>query len=104
MHGLYYDPLHGHCLRKVERTSPDTYRIVGVYGDDEQPRTHQLWTATMRVTERRGDDEIRLRVDFAGKPIKKNRFMTAVYSKRRIRWLEDGNEWKQLYSHPAQRL
>lgn len=103
MHGLYFDPLHGNCLRKVERISGDLYRIVGVYGDDEQPHTHQVWTATMRVQERTGD-EIRLRVDFAGKPIKKNRFMTAVYSKRRIRWVEDGNEWKQLYSHGSQCL
>ena len=103
MHGLYFDPLHGHCLRKVERTSHDTYRIVGVYGDDEQPLTHKVWTATMRVIERNGK-EIRLRVDFAGKPMKKNRFMTAVYSDRRIRWVEDGNEWKQLYSHASQSL
>ena len=105
MHGLYYDPLHGHCLRKIERMSPDEYRIVGVYGDDEKPHTHNMWTATMRVIERTGEGKrevIRLRVDFAGKPIKKNRFMTAVYRDRRIKWVEDGNEWRQLFVHPRQ--
>jgi len=94
IHGLYYDRLHGHCLRRVERVSPTTYRVVGVYGDDEAPLTHRAWTATIRTT-----DGHRLAVDFAGKPIKTNRFMTAVYRDRQIHW-SDGNVWRQLYVPP----
>ena len=45
-----------------------------------------------------------LRVDFAGKPGKKPRFMTAVYADRRLRWVEDGNVWHRLYVHPRQLL
>ena len=101
MHGFYFDPHHGNCLRKVARIGPDVYRITGVYGDDERPLTHRPWTAVMRVVERRGEGR-RLRVDFAGKPIKRDRFMTAVYRERRLRWVEDGHEWLQLYSHGSQ--
>ena len=101
MNGFYHDPLHGHCLRRIDRTSYDTYRIVGVYGDDESPHTNALWTATMRVIEVDGD-EIRLRVDFAGKLGKADRFMTASYKDRRLRWIEDGNEWHQLFVHAQQ--
>jgi hypothetical protein len=100
MHGFYYDPLHGHCLRTVTRTSQNTYRIVGVYGDDEYPLTHGVWTATIRVEAIRGE-EMDLRIDFSGKPIKTNRFMTAVYRQRCIHW-DDGNVWRQLFVHGRQ--
>lgn len=99
MQGWYYDPLHGHCLRRVRRVSPDVYEITGVYGNDE-PHTHRSWTASMTVLEH--GKSTRLQVDFAGKPIKKNRFMTAVYKDRKIHWKEDGNVWHQLYVHPRQ--
>ena len=68
IHGWYYDPLHGHCLRRVDRVGPDLYRIVGVYGDDE-PNTHAPLTAWMRATETSPDGSVRLDVDFSGKPI-----------------------------------
>ena len=101
MQGLYYDPLHGRCLRSVRRVSSRAYEVVGVYGSDEDPHTHRPWTAVMTALD--GDDEegTRLRVDFAGKPLKKNRFMTAVYRRREIHW-DDGNVWLQLYTHPRQ--
>lgn len=101
MQGLYHDPLHGHCLRRIVRTSPMTYRIVGVYGSDE-PHTHRVWSASMRVIDQSADAGIRLAVDFSGKPTKTNRLMTAVYKNRTLRWVEDGNVWHQLFVHSSQ--
>ena len=92
--GLYYDPLHGHCLRRIQRVSANEYDIIGVYGDDEQPDTWKTWYARIRASPE--DDTYVLSVDFAGKPRKQNRFMTARWSQRQIHW-EDGNVWKQLY-------
>ena len=99
LQGWYYDPLHGHCLRRIRRTSVHRYRIAGVYGDDE-PNTGGTWHANVTATPD-GDDEYVLEVDFAGKPTKRNRFMTARWSKRQIFW-DDGNVWKQLYVSPLQ--
>ena len=98
--GYYYDPLHGGCLRRVTRTSPTMYTITGVYGSDEVPHTHKLWTATMTVV-RTDPNDIHVTVDFSGKPIKRDRHMTAVYRHRKLVW-SDGNVWKQLYVHPRQ--
>ena len=64
--GWYYDPLHGHCMRRIRRTSTHRYRITGVYGDDE-PNTGGTWYA--------------LEVDVVGKPTKGDRLMTAHWSK-----------------------
>ena len=97
--GWYYDPLHGHCLRRIRRISPCKYRITGVYGDDE-PHTGGTWYAIITATPK-GADEYALQVDFVGKPIKSNRFMTARWSKRQILW-DDGNVWKLLYVSPLQ--
>ena len=99
--GHYYDPRHGRCLRRVTCTSPTTYTIYGVYGRDEVPHTHRLWTATMTAvrTDPRGNTH--LTVDFSGKPIKCERHMTAVYRRRELVW-SDGNVWHQLYVHPRQ--
>ena len=102
MHGLYYDPKHGGCLRRIWRAGPDTYRIVGVYGSDETPHTHRSWYAQARVVSRSAT-KWGLVVDFAGKPIKPDRFLTASFEpgKRRIRW-EDGNTWQGLFYHASQ--
>ena len=98
LEGWYHDPKHGHCLRRILRVSPGVYTIVGVYGDDETPRTHQAWTA--RVTT---PDGRHLRVDFGGKTLLSHaRVYRATYDgARRIDW-EDGNHWTRLYVHPAQ--
>lgn len=100
MQGVYFDPLHGGCLRRVRRTSPRTYVVHGVYGDDEAPRTWGHWTATATVVSHEGD-AVHLRVDFSGKPGKTPRVLTARYARRAICW-EDGNVWTQLYVHPMQ--
>lgn len=99
LQGWYYDPLHGNCLRRIRRTSARRYRITGVYGDDE-PNTGGAWYALVSATPD-GDDEYALEVDFVGKPIKRNRFMTARWSERQIFW-DDGNVWKMLYISPLQ--
>ena len=98
MHGYYYDPLHGNCLRRIRRIDMYTYTIDGVYGNDE-PNTHGAWTAIVRVTEFHEGGALNMSVDFKGKPIKKNRFMTATYDpkSRVVHWHEDGNMWRQLY-------
>ena len=104
MDGLVlYDPLHGGCLRVIRRTSPTAYCIHGVYGDDEPPHARgAYWSATLEVRER-GAREWRLLVDFAGKPGKVPRQMTAAYvpAERCIRW-SDGNVWRVLYVARAQ--
>jgi hypothetical protein len=98
MHGWYYDPLHGGCLRRIRRTGRrGVYRIVGVYGDDEAPHTGRAWTATVY---RAGDDD-HLRVDFSGKPTKAERVMSARLTPRAIHW-SDGNIWTRLYAHSSQ--
>ena len=104
MHGYYYDPLHGHCLRRIRRTSPTTYLIDGVYGNDEKPYTHQSWFAVMTIQRAEPNGDVHVSVDFRGKPIKKNRLMTASYlaAKREVRWHEDGNVWRQLFVNPLQ--
>ena len=55
----------------------------------------------MRLLHRAADGEV-FRVDFRGKPLKANRYMTAVFRARSLRWVEDGNVWRQLYTHPVQ--
>ena len=29
--GIYFDPWHGGCLRRIVKTAEDTYKIYGVY-------------------------------------------------------------------------
>lgn len=97
--GWYYDPLHGHCLRRIERApTASTYRIYGVFGADERPRTGAPWVAIAVV-----QAPNRLLVDFAGKPGKRPRFLRATVGRRRIDW-EDGNVWHKLYVHPPSQL
>lgn len=98
MEGYYYDPLHGACLRSIERIAPNTYFVRGVYGSDE-PQTGTPWYAHMY----RGENQT-LSVDFSkGKPIKKDPVLTATYDpvKRAIKWC-DGNTWQQLFHHVSQ--
>ena len=41
--GLYYDPKHGGCLRKIVlQDTQGTYKITGAYGNDE-PNTGTKW-------------------------------------------------------------
>ena len=94
MEGLYYDPKHGGCLRRLRHSSAQTYTIDGVYGNDE-PLTNGYWYAIVTAG-RRGA----LQVDFEGK-LKRRRHYCATYRARRIEW-DDGNVWVQLYAHPAQ--
>lgn len=92
-----YDPKHGGCLRIVRRTGARTYVLHGVYGDDE-PGTHGYWYATACAN---AHDPTRLLVDFAGKPIKPDRFLVALHRGRTLQW-EDGNVWRKLYAHRRQ--
>ena len=95
--GWYYDPLHGGCLREIRRNhGTHTFTILGVYGDDEAPRTHQPWTARVFATDV-DRDVWQLRVDFGGKPGKQPRYLSAIFRDRKIEW-EDGNTWIQLYT------
>tara|TARA_B110001450_G_scaffold21327_1_gene19290 strand:+ start:868 stop:1197 length:330 start_codon:yes stop_codon:yes gene_type:complete len=68
MEGFYFDPLHGNCLRRIRTVLPcETYRVDGVYGNDE-PNEGEHWFAFIRVVSRT-DSKWKLEVDFAGKPI-----------------------------------
>lgn len=98
MEGYYFDPKHGGCLRRIVTVRRGlVYSVVGVYGDDE-PMTGRAWTACITV-----DDAGTLVVDFAGKPIKHERFLTASYdaAARTISWC-DGNTWTKLFVAPSQ--
>jgi hypothetical protein len=93
--GLYSDPLHGHCIRKITLQREGEYLIEGVYGDDEAPYTPgEHWSA---VVYRDGKF---LTVDFSGKAIKKGATYAALWCPkiRQIRW-EDGNTWSKMYSN-----
>lgn len=102
MEGFYFDPLHGNCLRRIRTVLPcETYRVDGVYGNDE-PNEGEHWFAFIRVVSRT-DSKWKLEVDFAGKPIKKKKLLKATFlpRKRCIRW-EDRNVWKKLYVNARQ--
>ena len=88
MEGYYYDPKHGGCLRKINKTS-DGYKIIGAYGDDE-PDTGKKWTASVRKTKQTHV----FCVDFSGKPhvTHGSYIMRWTPKKRTINW-EDGNVW-----------
>lgn len=99
LEGYYFDPKHGGCLRRIVAVQRGAvYSVVGVHGDDE-PRTGTPWTALMYYSR----DDGTLLVDFAGKPIKPERFLTASYNAeaRRISWC-DGNTWTKMFVAPAQ--
>ena len=114
--GFYFDPWHGGCLRRIVKIGKDTYKILGVYGNDETTKvaqnleydpepvsaTHKYWFATLQVHKKK-DNLQYLTIDFTGKQGKKRFQYTAVYDakKRVIDW-DDTNTWKQLYYHNKQ--
>lgn len=114
--GFYYDPWHGGCLRRIIKVNEDTYRILGVYGNDESTKvskkleydpepssmTNKFWNATLVVTEKK-EDVYKLNVDFSQKKGKQRFTYNAMYvvKERVIKW-DDSNTWKQLYYHPKQ--
>jgi hypothetical protein len=114
--GFYYDPWHGGCLRRILKVNEDTYRILGVYGNDETTNvskkleydpepsfmTNKFWHARLVVMEK-NEDIYKLSVDFSEKEGKKRFTYKATYvvKERIIRW-DDSNVWKQLYYHSKQ--
>lgn len=100
MQGWYYDPRHGGCLRRITRCSPVLYRIKGVYGNDEAMPPHTKWHAFATV-QAVYNDTMTVRVDFAGKPGRGERFLGATFDGRDLRW-DDGNVWKGMYVHGSQ--
>lgn len=114
--GFYYDPWHGGCLRRILRVNQDTYKILGVYGNDDSTRvskrveydlepalmTNKFWHAKLIVVKREEDSYL-LSVDFSEKRGKKRFHYKATYvvKERVIKW-DDTNIWKQMYYHPKQ--
>lgn len=114
--GIYFDPWHGGCLRRIVQDDAANYRIHGVYGNDDSIEvskdveydressrcTGQYWTATC-VVQNKKNHLTTLTVDFSEKPNKKRLIYKATYDaeKRVIVW-DDGNTWKQLYYHSNQ--
>ena len=106
--GLYYDPKHGGCLRRVraptraERRCGADAVVLGVYGTDEA--RHGLpWTATLSF---RGPASTArpLSVDFGGKEERTHeRVFSATWWPARgaIAW-QDGNTWRKLSFHHSQ--
>ena len=114
--GIYFDPWHGGCLRRIVKTANGAYTIHGVYGNDDNVRmpshveydpeaselTHRYWRATLRVRETEGHRHT-LIVDFSSKVGKKRVLYSAVYDekKRVIEW-DDTNTWTQMYYNRKQ--
>ena len=114
--GVYVDPWHGGCLRRIVKTNTGEYTIHGVYGNDDHvtmpshveydsegsEMTHRYWRATLRVEKTRGHRHT-LTVDFSSKAGKKRVVYTAVYDENRrvIEW-DDTNVWTQLYYNRRQ--
>lgn len=93
----YYDPKHGGCLRVMTKDSGDTYKIKGMYGDDESEKGY--WSAITTPIEPivKNGKKYDMIVDFSGKKeITHAKKLYARTKGRRIYW-EDGNIWKQLY-------
>ena len=94
---VLFDPRHGGCLRVIRRNSGTSYRIDGVYGNDEAPHLPGTpWLATFDVIEQ-SETEWKIVVDFEkkdGAPRK----LRATYkpARRLIRW-EDGNTWRVMF-------
>lgn len=91
--GFYYDPKHGHCLRKIAFSKRKGWQILGAYGDDEPPhRPGEAWVASVKVS------GLHLEVDFHTKSVDHARVYAALYcpTERIIRW-QDGNTWVRLY-------
>lgn len=96
MEGFYYDPKHGHCLRRVVKLSPTHYRILGVYGNDEGVASGGTWTAiATRVS------PATYSVNFAGKPTKRDQIMTVRQRGKDLHW-SDRNVWRRLFVHSSQ--
>ena len=114
--GFYYDPWHGGCLRRILKVSENTYKILGVYGNDDSTRvskkleydpepasmTNKFWHAKLVIVEK-NDNSYQLCVDFSEKEGKKRFRYKAIYimKERVIKW-DDTNVWKQMYHHPKQ--
>lgn len=101
MDGWYFDPKHGGCLRRVRRVTSTSYRIDGVYGDDEAVGAGVPWHAVARVVARE-PGVLRLKVFFVGK-LKRRRTYDAAYAERVLHW-DDGNAWIQMYVHAPSQL
>ena len=102
--GFYFDQKHGGCLRRIIRKGHATFKIHGVFGDDEYP-THGYWFAMINIDAKKNDEEYYLSIDFSGKPGKKRIKYKAIWNsrKRTIEWY-DGNIWQKLFVHNKQLL
>lgn len=93
----YYDPKHGGCLRVITKETDNTYRIKGMYGEDETEKGYWFATITPIDNIEKDGNTYNAIVDFSEK--KQITHTTKLYAYkrgRRIYW-EDGNTWKQLY-------
>lgn len=86
--GLWYDPKHGGCLRRITGN-----KIIGVYGDDET--SDGTWYANFIRNGRQ------VNVHFVGKPEKVPKCMVATLSRNSLRW-SDGNVWRRMNYHKNQ--
>jgi hypothetical protein len=81
----------------MTRDSGDTYRIKGMYGDDESEKGYWTAIATPINEIEKDGKKYNTIVDFSGKKeITHAKKLYARIKGRKIYW-EDGNIWKQLY-------
>ena len=102
MDGVYFDPLHGRCLRSITKVTKQEYLITGVYGDDEMMPIGNLWYAHISVSSE-SDTSLELVVRFDGKvKDETKKVLQATFDKqsRSIRW-EDRNVWFSIVYHPS---
>lgn len=101
--GLFFDPLHGGCLRVVYPSGDSTYTIVGVYGTDEM-NVGKTWTAFMREISTLADGSVLMEVDFSGKLeiVHERLFHARWYSDTRKLIWQDENVWIGIYSSRKQ--
>ena len=114
--GFYFDPWHGGCLRRIVKVGENSYKVHGVYGNDDvvdipknveynaesSSKTHMYWHASINVVQKK-KNSLHLKVYFGGKLDKARLTYDAVYdmNKRLIKW-DDSNEWKKMYYHKKQ--
>ena len=93
--GLYFDPKHGGCLRNITHVGKGTFKIHGVYGNDEGECHEGLaWNADLTSF---GDT---FRADFTSKECRSKDAYEVVYENGVLRW-DDGNTWTRVTPVPG---
>lgn len=97
--GVFFDPKHGGCLRRVCPSGPTRLVVRGVFGDDEAPaRPGEPWTVYGEVVRTYPDGGCEIRFDFRTKRVRKKDSYRAWWKPReRVLEFDDRNQWRAMH-------